>query len=127
MAPQSQRGSGGGAISAKQGNIYQGLPADSRAGELFEPIVSARGLRIARIVSTGQATPEGEWLDQDRDEWVVLLRGEAALLFEGEDAERNLAPGDWLLIPSKQRHRVTRTATGEPTVWLAVHYAAADL
>jgi cupin 2 domain-containing protein len=84
--------------------------------------VSAKGLCIERIVSTGHATPEGEWLDQAQDEWVIILRGEAALLFEGEESERIMKPGDWVLIPSKQRHRVTRTATGEPTVWLAVHY-----
>ena len=47
--------------------------------ELFDPIVSAKGLCIERIVSTGQATPAGEWLDQDQDEGVILLRGEAAL------------------------------------------------
>ena len=105
-----------------QGNIFEGLPPGSLSGELFDPIVSAKGLRIERIVSTGHATPEGEWLDQAQDEWVILLQGEAALLFEGEESERVMKPGDWVLIPSRQRHRVTRTATGEPPVWLAVHY-----
>ncbi len=42
---------------------------------------------------------------------------------EGDKGERFMRPGDWILIPSRQRHRVARTATGEPTVWLAVHYA----
>ncbi len=107
----------------EQGNIFEGLPPGSPSGERFDPIVSTTGLRIERIVSTGHATPEGEWLDQDRDEWVVLLRGAAALQFEGEESERVMKPGDWILIPSRQRHRVTRTATGEPTIWLAVHYA----
>ena len=123
MSLRWRRGSRGAAISANHGNIFEGLPVGSLSTELFEPVVSARGLRIERIVSTGHATPEGEWLDQDRDEWVVLLRGEAALVFEGEDSERVMRPGDWILIPPRQRHRVTRTAMAEPTVWLAVHYA----
>ena len=119
---RSPHGSGGGTTSAERGNIFHDLPAGPEAGELVEALVSATGLRIERIVSTGQATPDGEWLDQQRDEWVVLLRGEAALHFEGGEGERIMKPGDWVLIPSRQRHRVTRTAMDEPTVWLAVHY-----
>ena len=107
----------------EQGNIFEGLPPGALADELIDPIVSATDLRIERIVSTGQATPAGEWLDQDRDEWVVVLRGEAALRFEDEASERVMKPGDWVLIPARRRHRVTRTAAAEPTVWLAVHYA----
>ena len=82
-----------------------------------------RGARVERIVSTGQATPPGEWYDQDGDEWVVLLSGAAGLLFEGEAAARPLEPGDWVLIPAHARHRVEWTAADEPTVWLAVHMA----
>jgi cupin 2 domain-containing protein len=78
-------------------------------------------LRIERIVSTGQASPPGHWYDQDRVEWVILLRGSAAILFEGESAPRLLAPGDYLLIPAHARHRVEWTASDRPTVWLAVH------
>ncbi len=106
----------------EQGNIFGDLPAGEMPHEVFETLVSAPGLRIERIISTGQATPDGEWLAQDRDEWVVLLHGGAALQFEGEGSERVMTPGDWLLIPARQRHRVTRTTSTEPTVWLAVHY-----
>jgi len=35
-----------------------------------------------------------------------------------------LKPGDHVSIPAHCRHRVEWTATGEPTIWLAVHYAA---
>ena len=37
---------------------------------------------VERIVSSGQATPVGEWLVGERDEWVVLLEGEAELRYE---------------------------------------------
>ena len=90
--------------------------------EVFETLVSAKGLRIERIISTGQATPEGEWLDQDRDEWVILLQGGAALQFEGEESERVMNSGDWFLIPTRRRHRIAWTTSADPTVWLAVHY-----
>lgn len=45
---------------------------------------------MERIVSNGQVTPEGEWYDQDLDEWVVVLEGEARLHYmdgEGSGAE----------------------------------------
>jgi len=105
------------------GNLFAGVPARLDT-ERFDALVEAEGLRVERIVSTGQTTPEGEWFDQHRDEWVVLLAGAAELLFEGEAGPRALAPGDWLRIPAHTRHRVTRTDPDRPTVWLALHYRA---
>ena len=104
-------------------NIFADL-ALSRAAEQFTDLLAAAGLRLERIVSLGQATPPDEWLDQERAEWVILLRGAARLLFEGESAARELGPGDYVTIPAHCRHRVEWTATDEPTIWLALHYAA---
>lgn len=107
------------------GNLYVGLPPAPRPDEISETLAGDAGLRIERIVSTGQSTAAGDWYDQDETEWVTLLRGAARLLIEGEDEERTLGPGDWLLLPAHCRHRVTWTSESEPTVWLAVHYGAA--
>jgi len=104
------------------GNLYSGLPEGRRSNEMVEPLAEARGLRIERIVSTGQTTPQGEWLDQEQQEWVALLRGGARLLIEGEAEERCLKAGDWLLLPAHCRHRVTWTSDLEPAVWLAAHF-----
>ncbi|MCG8543778.1 MAG: cupin domain-containing protein, partial [Alphaproteobacteria bacterium] len=76
---------------------------------------------LERILSTGHATPAGEWYDQPRAEWVVVLRGRAGLRFEDEETVRTLNPGDHLLIPAHARHRVEWTSDTEPTVWLALH------
>lgn len=84
-------------------------------------LLERAALRLERIVSLGHATPPGEWYDQERDEWVVLLSGAARLAFEGEDGERQVVPGDWLWIPAHVRHRVTWTHPSEPSVWLALH------
>ncbi|HEV8016528.1 MAG TPA: cupin domain-containing protein [Stellaceae bacterium] len=105
------------------GNLYVEMQAPLGA-ERFDEILAAPGLRIERIVSTGQATPPGEWLDQAQAEWVILLRGGATLRFADEDRPRALRPGDYLNIPAHCRHRVEATAAGEPTIWLALHYAA---
>jgi len=103
------------------GNLYADLPASGEA-EQFVTLLDAPGLRIERLVSTGQATPAGEWLEQDRAEWVILLRGAAGLRFADEAAPRLLAAGDHLYIAAHRRHRVEWTAPGDPTVWLAVHH-----
>jgi len=90
--------------------------------ERFDALLERPGLRIERIVSTGQSTAPGCWYDQTEAEWVVLLTGAAGLRFADEAEPRTLAPGDWLHIASHRRHRVEWTAAGETTVWLAVHF-----
>ena len=77
---------------------------------------------VERIVSAGHSTPPGEWLEQDRDEWVVVLAGEAELAYAGGSRLR-LRAGDYVLIPAGERHRVESTRVDPPCVWLAVHAA----
>jgi cupin 2 domain-containing protein len=101
-------------------NIFDKLPKQADE-ELFTELLSRDGVRIERIVSTGQSTPLDSPFDQAHDEWVLLLTGSAGLWIEGEE-ERSLRPGDHLLIPAGKRHRVSWTAKDEATVWLAVHF-----
>lgn len=79
------------------------------------------GVRIERIVSTGQSSPPGFWYDQPDDEFVVVLAGIGVLRFEDGDRPLTLGPGDWIEIPAHVRHRVESTQADPPTVWLAVH------
>lgn len=102
-------------------NLFADLPT-SLPDELLETILQTRSIRIERIVSTGQASPENFWYDQDEHEWVVLLRGSAVIDFYGEIGKRRLQPGDHVLIPAHQKHRVVSTSTKKPTVWLAVFF-----
>jgi cupin 2 domain-containing protein len=101
-------------------NLFENLPIHTK-DEVFTDLLVRQGARIERIVSNGQSTPEDAPFDQDHDEWVLLLRGSASLWIDG-DGERDLRPGDYLLIPAHRRHRVTRTAEDEPTLWLAIHF-----
>jgi cupin 2 domain-containing protein len=102
-------------------NLLNDIPAHLNA-EIFTQLLSRQGLRIERIVSTGQCTSLDKPYRQAHDEWVLLLAGSAGLRIEGE-GERNLRPGDHLLIPAYRSHWVTWTARDEPTIWLAVHLA----
>lgn len=104
-------------------NLYAALPSKPESDERFDALLERPGLRIERIVSTGQASPPDFWYDQDDAEWVLLLRGAAGLHFADEAEVRTLRPGDWLYLAPHRRHRVAWTAAGETTVWLAVHFA----
>lgn len=110
-------------MPAAAGNLFAGLQGPG-AAEAFDGLLQRPGLRIERIVSSGQASPPGFWYDQAEGEWVALLAGEARLRIEGEAVPRTLRPGDWIDLPPHCRHRVDWTAPDRPTVWLAVHYVA---
>ena len=100
-------------------NLFDNLPR-RLPNELKETLAMSQHVRIERIVSTGQASPDGFWYDQPEHEWVVVLKGEAVLEFENHS--QPLSPGDYILIPPHQKHRVASTSDQEPTVWLAVFY-----
>ena len=102
-------------------NLFSEIPNGLR-DEIFETLLKTDCLTLERIVSSGQATPPGEWYDQETHEWVILLKGRAGLLFEGEEEIRILQPGDYVRIPAHRRHRVEWTEAGQTTVWLALHY-----
>jgi cupin 2 domain-containing protein len=109
---------------AKTGSLRQDLPAQPLPEEVVDILLKRPGSRVERIVSTGQATPDGEWYDQDSDEFVLLVAGAARLRIEGEHEDRALEEGDWLCLPAHCRHRVTWTRAEPPTIWLAVHCGA---
>lgn len=100
-------------------NLFN-LPSTLPIVEQFETLAEAGQLRIERILSIGQTTPSGEWYDQDLDEWVILLQGEAELSYE-DNTRQSLKAGDYLLIPAHCRHRVEYTSIEPPCIWLAVH------
>ena len=96
---------------AKAGSLMSGLPSQPLAEEVTETLLERPGLRIERIVSTGHATPEGQWYDQDSDEWVLVVKGNARLRLEGEAHDRELGEGDFVFLPAHCRHRVAWTRT----------------
>ncbi|MCP4192474.1 MAG: cupin domain-containing protein [Planctomycetaceae bacterium] len=102
-------------------NLFSEIP-EQLPGELTQALVNDGALRIERIVSMQHSTPNGQWYDQSEHEWVAVLRGQAHLLFEGDEAPLVMKPGDWISIPPHRRHRVEATAMDQATVWLAVFW-----
>lgn len=98
-------------------SLFADLPPASST-EVFETLLETAGVRIERIVSHAAASPDGFWHDQEQEEWVLVLRGEASLRFD-PDGQVHLKAGDHLRIPRRCRHRVEWTSA--ETIWLAVH------
>ena len=101
-------------------SLLRDLPAAGH-GEIVERLAGNKAVRIERIVSRGEASPEGFWYDQEEAEFVLVLAGAARLAF-ADGAEIALGPGDWIDVAPHRRHRVDWTDPDQPTVWLAVFY-----
>lgn len=96
-------------------NLFANIPEELPA-ELENQLAEGRQFRLKRIVSRGHSTA---WYDQEENEWVALISGEAELEFDcGEKVL--LKPGDFQLIPAHRRHRVSWTDPRRESVWLAL-------
>lgn len=104
----------------KAGNIFD-LPIKLPKEELFEALLDNDKVLIEKVVSTGQVTPSGEWYDQDRDEWLVVLQGEGELSYE-DGSRIKLITGDYLFIPAHQKHRVEYTSVEPACIWLTIFF-----
>lgn len=96
-----------------KGNAYNANAP--KRGEIFDTLLQHKNIKIERIFSSDKI-PDKVY-KQKQDEWVVLLKGHAKLDLDGKVVE--MKAGDYLFIPSGQRHKVLKTKSG--SVWLAIH------
>ena len=61
------------------GNLFAGLPLVTETTERIETLLARPGVRIERIVSSGQSSPPGFWYEQADAEWVLLVSGDCLL------------------------------------------------
>ncbi len=125
-------------------NIFSKIPKDIPE-ELFEKIVESKDVKIERIISRGHTTKEGKWYNQDKNEFVIVLKGYAVIEYKDIVKDKSLSldsqrqtgerlmsvdygkkikmnVGDYLIIPAHVEHRVLETSKKEETIWLAVFY-----
>ena len=104
-------------------NIFENVLID-KENEEFSDILKRENLRIERIVSNGQTSPNDFWYNQDENEFVLLLQGHAILEIEEENkiVEIDLKEGDYINIEANVKHRVKYTSLKQTTIWLAVFY-----
>lgn len=101
-------------------NIFDSIP-DNLDEEVFDLLLQNNQIKIERIISKGQSSPKSGWYNQDKNEWVIVLKGEALISFENEK-DVNLKTGNYLHIPAHIKHKVKWTDPETETIWLAVFY-----
>ena len=101
-------------------NIFEEIPKNLQE-ELFEDIISTDELKIERIVSDAHTSPKSGWYESEFNEWVIILQGEAILLFDDKD-DIHLKIGDYFNIKALQKHKVSWTSKETQTIWLAIYY-----
>ncbi|MBV1892215.1 MAG: cupin domain-containing protein [Gammaproteobacteria bacterium] len=104
----------------KDNNIFASIP-QCLDQELVEILLKNKDVCIERIISKGHTSPDTGWYDQPKNEWVMVLKGEAVIAFQGEP-EIRLAAGSYIDIAAHKKHRVSWTDPNNETIWLAVHY-----
>ncbi len=104
----------------KLGNIFDSIP-DNLDEEVFDFLLQNNHFKIERIISKDQSSPKFGWYNQDKNEWVIVLKGEALISFEN-DEEVNLKVGSYLDIPAHTKHKVKWTDPETETIWLAITY-----
>ncbi|MBI5403271.1 MAG: cupin domain-containing protein [Ignavibacteriae bacterium] len=104
----------------KTGNIFCTDDISDFKEEMFLGLYKNENCLVEKIISAGQSTEEGIWLEEDKDEFVLLLQGESELAFE-EGERVKLSKGDFILIPAGKKHRVKFTSAEPKCIWLAIH------
>jgi len=99
-------------------NLLDNIPFTSK-NEIFNTIISNDNIKIERIISYGQTTPKDYWYNQEEDEFVLILKGDAKIQYD-DGSIHILNTNDSLYIQSHQKHKVTYTAN--PTIWLAIFF-----
>jgi cupin 2 domain-containing protein len=51
-------------------NIFDLVPVELPE-EITETLIEKNNIKIERIISSGQSSPEGFWYDQGTNEWVI--------------------------------------------------------
>ncbi|MBE2983985.1 cupin domain-containing protein [Campylobacter sp. RM9344] len=100
-----------GHLSEDRQNIFKNLNFSSKF-EIVDEFFKNEKIRVERILSSGQTT---KWQDNDEDEWVCLLDGEAKIRYENGD-KISLNRGDTLFIKAHTKHQVSYTS--QECIWL---------
>lgn len=104
-----------------KGNIFDQVNKKTETEEIID-LLKNDNIRIERIISTGQSSPDNFWYEQTENEWVIVLNGCATLEFP-ENELIDLNAGDYVFIPSGLKHRINSTSSTEATIWLAVFFS----
>lgn len=87
--------------------------------EVIEELLHRDGMTLEKITSFGDKSPDGFWYEDCRAEWVMVVKGVGEIDFEDGEHVR-LCSGEYYLIESMRRHRVSYTSND--CVWIALYH-----
>ncbi len=97
-------------------NVFDVKKID-KTKEIVEILKENENVKIEKIISTGQTT---DWMEQEKEEFVMLIQGEA--IIEYENKKQELRAGDTVIIKKNEKHRVVYTSENPCCIWLCVFY-----
>ena len=97
-------------------NIFDVKNID-KTKEIVEMLKENENVRIEKIISTGQTT---DWMEQEQEEFVILIQGEA--IIEYKNKKQELSAGDTVIIKKNEKHRVAYTSENPCCIWICVFY-----
>ena len=83
--------------------------------ELFEVLLKQKNIEITHIVSSSNLTSKE--YDQNEDEFVLILEGEATL--EINEEKKLLKKGEYIFLPAHTKHKIL--SVKQNTHWLAIY------
>ena len=97
-------------------NIFDVKKFD-KTKEIVEILKENENVKIEKIISTGQTT---DWMEQEEEEFVMLIQGEAIIEYENKMQE--LRAGDTVIIKKNEKHRVAYTSKNPCCIWICIFY-----
>ena len=101
------------------GNIFEEVLHTDET-EVFTSLFKSDFIKIEKINGIRSYSEPGNWYDQQEDEWVVLLRGNAEIEFANKKII-TLNAGDYIFIQAHKLHRIRQTSESPECLWLAIH------
>ncbi|AMD94272.1 cupin domain-containing protein [Leptotrichia sp. oral taxon 847] len=87
--------------------------------EIITILEENKNIKIEKIISTGQTT---DWQSSDKNEFVILIQGEAEITYLKNSEIVKLSSGDTILIEKNKKHKVSYTSKNPHCVWICIFY-----
>lgn len=87
--------------------------------EIITILEKNKNIKIERIISEGQTT---DWQSCDKNEFVILVQGNAEITYFKNSEIVKLSSGDTLLIKKNKKHKVSYTSKNPHCVWICIFY-----
>lgn len=103
----------------KINNIFDSENHDNNINqEIIENLFSNEKIKFEKIISNGVCSPISFWYDQDENEFILIIDGNAILEFE--DGILKMKKGDYFIIKAHLKHRVKWTS--KDCLWFCVFF-----